>query len=425
MGPAAAPRGPAAHPHPVAPDQSPRRGLWSLRTLFTLDGAAAAALLPFFALLLRERGLGPETIGFVLAATSLASAAALPLWSHFSDTRLGPVRTLRLAMAATVVAAIAFALSGSSLPIIVSLAALLYACGVPAAALCDTLALAHLGADRITEYGRIRLWASVGWAIAVIALGAVYEATGLESVPLLYAAGIVAIALWTYRLPTTAPTPQRSESRLGALGDVVRESPRLLAFLAGLFLVGGASSAAVSFLGLRIVGRGGGTFLVGLAAGVIACVEIPIMAASDPLARRFGARDLFVAGAFSFVLVFAGWALIDDPLVLSLVAGAEGIAFALRYVGGVLIVGRLVPARLLASGQGLAQVVGFYIAPVVGALIGGIVYARIGPPALFAGAAAACATGAAIVWVALPSRDQSQSTATVTRDEIELPDENQ
>jgi hypothetical protein len=42
--------------------------LWPLRTLFLLSGAGGAALFPFFAPLLRGRGLDPEQIGLVLGA---------------------------------------------------------------------------------------------------------------------------------------------------------------------------------------------------------------------------------------------------------------------------------------------------------------------------------------------------------------------
>ncbi|MGZ4115254.1 MAG: MFS transporter, partial [Actinomycetota bacterium] len=68
-----------------------------LRRLYCLFGAAGAAFIPFYALLLRDRGLSPDDIGLILAVTSLAGVVATPFWSHAADTRLGSAHTLQLA----------------------------------------------------------------------------------------------------------------------------------------------------------------------------------------------------------------------------------------------------------------------------------------------------------------------------------------
>jgi PPP family 3-phenylpropionic acid transporter len=380
-----------------------RANLWPLRILFTLGGAAGAALLPFFSLYLRDHGLDPERIGLVLAATSLAGAAATPFWSHLADTRLGTIRVLQLSSLGTVVAALGLWAGGSTWLAIVPVAALMSVFSAPSTPLSDALAVGYLGPGRMTEYGRIRLWASLGWAIAVIAFGVLFERVGLGPVLPAYAAGTLAFGLWTLRLPAGAPLPVASESRLGALGDVLRTSPRLAPFLAAAFLVSLASSAAWAFFALRVVGRGGGPFLVGLAAGLTAFVEIPVMRATSSLGKRFGLRALYATGALVYALVFLSWAFIRDPLVLALVASVDGVAFAFVYVGVVVIVGHLVPERLLATGQSLAQLFGWSVTPIIGASVGGFVFARLGAPALFGGASALCVAGASLVWLVLPA----------------------
>jgi MFS family permease len=199
-----------------------------------------------------------------------------------------------------------------------------------------------------------------------------------------------------------------ARSRLGAVGDVIRSSPRLLPFLAGVFLVSVAGSAAWGFVGLRILGQGGGPFLVGLAAGLTAFVEIPVMYFGAALGRRFGQRSIYVTGALVYAAVFFVWTFVRDPLTITLVASADGVAFALAYTGVVVIVGKLVPARLASTGQALGWVVGGNIAPIAGGVLGGVVFARLGAPALFAGSAALCVVGAAVVWTVLGGTEHSQ-----------------
>jgi len=382
--------------------------LWPLRTLFLLSGAGGAALFPFFAPLLQERGLDPEQIGLVLGAASFAGAVATPLWSHLADTRLGAIRVLQLSALTTVVGALALALTGSALLPVLVAAALVSACSAPEAPVSDALAVGYLGAERMTEYGKIRLWASAGWGVAVIAFGLLFQHLGLGPALPLYALGVGLFGLWTLRLPAGAPLPLPARSRLGAVGDVIRSSPRLLPLLAGVFLVSVAASAAWAFVGLRILGQGGGPFLVGLAAGLTAFVEVPVMYSSASLGRRFGQRVIYVTGALVYAAVFLTWSFVRDPLTITLVAAADGAAFALAYTGVVVIVGKLVPARLASTGQALGSVVAGNVAPIAGGALGGVVYARLGAPALFAGSAALCVVGAAVVWAVLGGTEHSR-----------------
>jgi MFS family permease len=181
----------------------------------------------------------------------------------------------------------------------------------------------------------------------------------------------------------------------------------LASFVIGMVIVSVGTYAALAFVSLRIVGTGGGPFLVGLAAGLAALIEIPVMRWSGGLARRFGLRSMFVAGALAYGLVFLCWSFLHSPLALALVATGEGVAFALSYVGVVVIVGRLVPRRLLSTGQAVTQTFGWSIGAIVGPSLGGFVFARLGAPVLFAAAAALCLGGALWVWLALAGTEQA------------------
>ncbi len=116
---------------------------------------------------------------------------------------------------------------------------------------------------------------------------------------------------------------------------------------------------------------------------------------------------MFVTGVAVYALVFLSWTLIRSPLVLSLVASADGVAFALQYVGVVVIVGRLVPRRLLSTGQAVIQTFGWSVGAVIGPSIGGFVFARLGAPALFAGAAALELASAVWVWRVLAGTEHA------------------
>jgi PPP family 3-phenylpropionic acid transporter len=372
-----------------------------LRRLYALVWTVFSAFLPFFVLWLRDRGFSPSQIGVVLAVTALASVAAAPLWSHAADRRAGTVRTLQVAFVAAGVTALALAVVGSAFLAVIAVAAVLATAQSPQTPLADALTVSMLGPSRLREYGSFRLWASVGWGVGAIAFGALFQAAGLGLLLPVYAAGLVASALYVGRFGRARPAAQeRSSSRFGSVGDALAHVPRLPLYLLGVFVFGASTHAAWDFVPLRIASGGGGPLLVGVAAGVSSFVEIPFMRSSGSLLDRFGMRAVFVAGASVYVAASLAWAVVDAPLAVTAVKIGIGIGFGLTYVTFVVMTGTLVPERLRATGQTLTQVCSQGLAPIVGSLAGGFVYQNIGPVQLFLGSAAGIAAGIAIVWTA-------------------------
>ena len=380
---------------PVHPDRD-------LRVLYALSGASGAAFLPFFALLLRDRGFAPDEIGMILAASSLAGVVVAPVWSHVADTSFGSVLTLQVSTLASGAATLMLLFTGSILWATLGVVAVVGFVSGPRVGIMDSLALDHLGPRRASEYGTIRLWASLGWAIAVLAFGAWFEQAGLGPVVPAYVVGLLAFAAVLTRFPVTRPSEHEHRgTRFGSVGAAFRASPRLLPFLVGVLFVGTATSAAWNFVPLRIASHGGGPFLVGLSACLAALVEIPFMQAGSWFGRHVGLRTLYAIGCAVYVAMAIAWALVANPVVVALIKAASGVGFSLTYVALVVITGRLVPANLQNTGQALMQTTGQGIAPIVGSAVGGFVYGHLGPPTLFLGSGVLTAAGAAIAWRAL------------------------
>jgi PPP family 3-phenylpropionic acid transporter len=378
-----------------------RRSDLDVVVLFALIGAAGAIFIPFFAVLLRDRGLAADRIGLVLAASSLGGVVAAPGWSHVADDRLGTIASLRGAFLLTAVFALLLIPAEASVVALVVVATFSGAAQAPITGLANALALTHLGPAREIEFGRIRLWTSIGWAIAVVAAGAWFQRAGLGVLLPLTAVGLVLCAGATFRFPATGPLERPARvSRLGSVGDVFR-APHFPSFLAGTFLVSVATAASWSFVPLRIAARGGGPFLIGLSAGLAALIEIPCFLAGATLTARFGLRRLYLMGAGVYVATMVAWTLTADPTTVATVKALGGIGFGLLYGAIVVITGRLVPAHLRNTGQTVAQTTSMGIAPIVGSGVGGLVWTYLGPTTLFAAAAVCAALGTAVVWATL------------------------
>jgi MFS transporter, PPP family, 3-phenylpropionic acid transporter len=372
-----------------------------LRRLYALEGAVFSTFLPFFVLWLRDRGFSPSEIGVILSSSALVGVIAAPVWSSVADRRAGTVRTLQLAFVSAAVLAIALALTGSAFLAVVGVAAALAVAQAPPTPLTDALAMRTLGPERLHGYGSFRLWASFGWGVGSIAFGALFQAAGLGLMLPVYAAGAVGAAAYVGLFPRVRP-PARGEatSRFGAVGEALSTVPGFALFLLGMFVFGASTRASWDYVPLQIQAGGGGAFLVGVASGVSAFVEIPFMRSSGSLIRRFGMRGVFAAGAGVYVAASLGWAVVTSAAGVTAIRIGIGMGFGLTYVTLVVMTGTFVPDRLRNTGQTLLAVCSFGLAPVVGSLIGGLVYQHVGPTQLFLGSAVGIAIGTVIVWTA-------------------------
>lgn len=366
-----------------------------------LFGLVIAAFFPFFAPYLRSRGLRPEEIGGVLSVMAAARILANPVWGHLADTTLGRRSALRVGTAlAAAFALLLFAVPDGLVPVATA-AALLAGVGGALGPNIDAIALAHLGEERMERYGFIRAWESLSYAVATLVLGVVLDRVGVRWMLPAYAAGSLLVLAWSGALDRDPPARAERHGRLGAVGRVLRGSPRYRAFLAASLLLWTGFAAAWNFIALRIEDRGGGLATIGVGIALGGAVEVPVMLASSRLAARLGLRAVYLAGAAVYALGFLVWGLLSDPLLLSLSAALEGMGFGLLFTSGVAIVGKLVRPTLHATGLSLLGTVGFGIAQILGSLLGGFVYGRLGSAPVYAVASGLAWMAAAVAWFAL------------------------
>ena len=163
---------------------------------------------PFAASWLAARGFG-DKVGLLIGASLIAKTIGQPSLSYMADL-MG--RRLMLIIAALASAAATFTLVFAHNYFVV-LALLLFAGFFigPILALTDALALS----DESLNYGHVRLWGSLGFAVAVLAGGWLIDRWGVPLVIWLEVAGLSVLLVITFGLPRRAH--QRDDLRtLGA-----------------------------------------------------------------------------------------------------------------------------------------------------------------------------------------------------------------
>ena len=382
----------------------------ALRVVYLALGASTASLSVFIAVILQERGLSSQVIGLISGIGALALFGAIAFWGHIGDRVLGRRTTLQLVVVIAIAIAVCIGLSPP--PILLAILVIGFTCTHGGAlALSDALAVNALQ-NPARQYGKIRLMASLSFAVATIGVGFACDRFGYSVTSLFYLffGSCLVSAAFASPPDRVAATTSRetnaseSSSRFGSTGTAFRTQPRLLPVLATIAVVAAAMTASTTFLSLRLIALGGQASDVAMSFGISAFAEIPGMFLAARLSRRFGLRGVFCLSAVAYSAAFASWAVLTSPSAIVATRLLTGLAFAGITFSMVLTIGQLLPRALQATGQALYQGTASGIASAGGNMIGGVLYGALGAPMLFLICAGLCVAGGFIALGTLPGR---------------------
>ena len=388
--------------NPSSYQSDPKLEKRALNWSYVLVGAADGTLLPFVPLFLLKQGMSAPLIGAVLAAAALASLAAGMSWAYLADRRLRAERIIPAATIAAALTALLLAVTHGAV-LLTAVIVVLWLARAPFM-LLDPIALRRLIHSRRTDYARIRLRMSAGWAASVTVVGGAYQLVSLRLMPFVYAPLTLLFGFWVWRALKPAQAAEKTAAPVASGPRRLGTLPlALLGFLVSTFLLGASLAATQNFLVLQISALGGGAFLVGAAAAFQAVSEIPTMGYTHVLTRYVSHRTLFALGCGIYLVTFIAWAFVTSAFVAAALKLAVGVGFALTYVASVMLADELSPARLRATGQALFKSVAFGLAPIAGTFAGGVVYGTLGARAMFLGSTVLVAGAALVAVLALPS----------------------
>jgi MFS family permease len=349
---------------------------------------ALGSAMPFIVLYYRDVGLDPAQIGVLLAIGGVMQIVAGPLWGVLADT----VRLPRLLPAVIVGTLIPVALLGqatSFVPIfLLVLVQSLF--NVAVSPLADSATLAMLGDER-ERYGALRMWGAVGWGVSTVAAGWLVDRQGLSIIFWAYPLMGLLAALAALGMPRAQLAPVTG---LASSARTLLRDPRWLWFLTSALLIGCSGALVHGFLSLYLEDLGANAEQIGLAYLVASVSELPVMALSPLVLRRWGARPLLVVAGLAYAVRMAIFAAAPTPEWVLAAQLLHGLCFAAMWTGGVVEAQRLAPPGLEATAQSLFGMATFGLAVVLANLIGGVVYRDYGFGALFGAAAVLALVGA-------------------------------
>ncbi|WP_457787385.1 MFS transporter [Pseudomonas sp. PL-6] len=379
---------------------------WRLSGFYFFYFALLGATAPFLALYFDHLGFSPARIGELVAIPMLMRCLAPNLWGWLGDHSGQRLLIVRLGALCTLVcfAGIFVSHSYAWLALIMAAHAFFWHAVLPQ---FEVITLAHLR-EQAARYSQIRLWGSIGFIVAVVGLGRLFEWLSLDAYPwalVLIMAGIVAGSFW---VPNAQPLSRPGSAEQGGFLRQLRR-PGILAFYASVGLMQLSNGPYYTFLTLHLEALGYGRGTIGMlwALGVVA--EILLFLVMARLLQHYSLRAVLLA---SFLITAVRWLLLgnlaDQLAILLLAQCMHAATFGAFHAASIHFIQRSFEGGQQGQGQALyATLAG--IGGALGALYAGYSWNSIGPAWTFALASLAALAAAVIIATRLPPESERES----------------
>ncbi len=335
----------------------------------------------FLAVHFRELGLNPAQIGLAIALVPLCSLLFSPPVAAWADARRKRVAVLMTSLLALALSLLGLYFARGFGGVLLGMAALGLSLAL-VAPLADSL-IGRMASRNGLEYGRMRLWGSLGFALASSLAGLAWARVGYETMFIVAAVATLPLVALARALPEVAAAEVGRGSLLHTLHDLFRHDRGTLLLLASVLLMGFGVGLAAPFLGLAIQDRGGAAAMVGFLYSTIALVEIVTMLYERRLSRWLGDAGVLMLSAGLYALAYIGMALASSPALMLACGMVVGMGFGLFFVGSVRIVDARAQAHQVSTLQSLRNGLAFGLAYLIAGPVGGALYQAQGPGALF------------------------------------------
>ena len=310
---------------------------------------ALGVYLPFWPVWLAHRGLAAADIGVLLALTSWVKVLALPPIARLSDAS-GRSKAVLCLLAALSVAAFAgfFAARGFWAILAVQLLSVVVSNGlIP---LGESHTMRAVRAEGL-DYGRIRLWGSVGFILGALGAGDLLTGRSPELLLWLILAAMLATLGAALALPAGTRPPPRGSAE-GGLRALARDR-RFLIFLLGAGLIQASHAVYYAFSALHWRAAGHSEATVGWlwAEGVAA--EIIFFALSSRLMRSWSPGGLLALAATAGIVRWSVLAGSVDLAALIAVQALHALTFGAAHLAAMHFIAGRAPPALAGTAQGL------------------------------------------------------------------------
>lgn len=326
-----------------------------LKGFYLLSFFAVGSLTPLLSVYLaNEVGLNGFEIGFIMSVGPLVMIFFQPIWGLICDWTGKPTRILALTTLFAGIFGLGYVLFEPFLFLVcisVGLAVFQSAL-IPVS---DSITLQYTTSIN-ANYGKIRLYGSLGFGVAVFVMGRLSETfIGPSVIFYVFFISLLFAAFLALRLPEESP--QKKAKLFSGIKELFIMK-RFVVFLAVTFLIFGPNLANNVYYGLFVEARGGTYTGIGIAFLLAVLSEIPFLRLAGSWIHKWGLLPItLLAGGASLVR----WVLyfMEPGLAIVYISSImQGFSLGLFIPAGLQYIKEVVPVHITVTAVTLYSAIG-------------------------------------------------------------------
>ncbi len=312
--------------------------------------------IPYWPLWLKDVGLNPFEIGWVLACSFWIKVAAQPLIARLAD-QSGQTRWLTTSLMLLAALGFVFLSNSQGFWIILIVSSFTAACYQPVLPIMESVTLKQINLNHL-NYGYIRLWGSIAFISSSLVVGWLLEGSVADRVAFLMAANMILVSI-SCSLAPNKPARRIELNKNNSVWDLF--TPTFFMFLLAAGLIQISHSILYGFATIHWRDQGHSAFSIGCfwAVGVLA--EILVFGVAGFFRNRITPIIFLILASLGGIIRWPLMAISDDSFVIMLLQTLHGLTFGAAHLGAMAFLSAIVSEQYSATGQSI-----YY------ALVGGI-----------------------------------------------------
>ncbi len=362
------------------PSTSSNTPYWRLSGFYFFYFASLGAIVPYWNLYLKELNYTATQTGILIGILMATKIVAPNIWGWLADRTGKRMAIVRIGclFAAITYAGILIDHEFWWLMLIMLVFSFFWNAALPQ---FEATTFNHLG-DQEHHYSTIRLWGSVGFVIAVVALGYLFEHVSILQLPVYIL--FLLIGIWLVSMTV----PEGASGHLAMDHEPLRKilsKPAVAGLLLACFCMQASHGPYYAIYSRYMASFGYSVSNIGWLWALGVGAEVVVFIYMFRLFKRYSLRNLLLISLF---LATIRWLLIASaPENLPLMVFAQllhAATFGMYHAAAIRLIHQMFTGRHQGKGQALYSSLSFGAGGAIGSLYSGFAWDYLGRPAVFA-----------------------------------------
>ena len=366
---------------------------WRLSLFYFFYFAVLGGFMPYWGLYLKNQHFNEEAIGQLMAISMLTRIFAPSFWGYLADSTGKRIELVRLGATMITVFWAGIFFVGHHFWL---MAAVLFSYSFFQNAILaqfEAVTIAHLKEKR-ADYGKIRLWGSLGFIATVAGLGVLFDVISIEWLPLTLLACAAIAALVSFTIPS--PPIQIKTQAKKPFMHTLKQS-KVWRFLVVHFLLQLSHAPYYSFFSVYLEEKGYSRTVIGFLWSLGVLAEVVAFTQTHRLLTRFNEYTLIQCCLLLAVIRWFALAwVVDMPVILWTVQLLHAFTFAVFHAAAMQFIFREFEPQQQGQGQALYSAL-WGLGVAIGSWLTGMVWLSWGAEMIYSVAALCCVAAMLII----------------------------